>query len=228
MQRAWQAGGSLAAALNAALAEAPIELPAGALCFVPQAALPPGEGYEAFVRRSACVPTRNNWHDFFNGLVWLHHGALKARMNALHDQAQPLPGARRGPLRDALTLLDENGALLQAPPALCEALAARDWQCLFVELRPLWREARLHLIGHALLEKLMQPRKSICAHVLLQSAPGVADELPDAAVLAGKPWHPLPVLGLPGWWAANADPLFYADSQVFRPAREAAGLLQTG
>ncbi len=29
---------------------------------------------------------------------------------------------------------------------------------------------------------------------------------------------PLPVLGIPGWYAANADPAFYADAQVFRAA----------
>ena len=29
----------------------------------------------------------------------------------------------------------------------------------------------------------------------------------------------LPVLGVPGWWAANQSPDFYLDSQVFRPLR---------
>ncbi|MNV85284.1 hypothetical protein D3C71_1792260 [compost metagenome] len=38
---------------------------------------------------------------------------------------------------------------------------------------------------------------------------------------AGKPFTPLPVLGVPGWWPANEDPQFYADPQVFRPPRSA-------
>jgi hypothetical protein len=37
--------------------------------------------------------------------------------------------------------------------------------------------------------------------------------------LASKPFVPLPVLGVPGWWAANEAPAFYDDVQVFRPAR---------
>jgi hypothetical protein len=35
--------------------------------------------------------------------------------------------ARRGPLRDAITVFDENGALLAAPPPLWDALVAREW-----------------------------------------------------------------------------------------------------
>jgi cytochrome P450 len=27
------------------------------------------------------------------------------------------------------------------------------------------------------------------------------------------------VLGVPGWWAANASPDFYDDTNVFRPGR---------
>ena len=46
----------------------------------------------------------------------------------------------------------------------------------------------------------------------------------DAATWASKPWHPLPVHGIPGWWAANEAPDFYADTSVFRrPRRQDAG-----
>ncbi|MEJ7686990.1 MAG: DUF3025 domain-containing protein [Variovorax sp.] len=61
----------------------------------------------------------------------------------------PRPAARRG----ALTLFNENGAVLDAPPAPWDALTARDWQRLFVSARALWCEARLLVSGHALLEK---------------------------------------------------------------------------
>ena len=53
----------VAAALNAH--------PAAPRRFVAQDALPAGEPYEAFIARTRCVPTRNNLHDAFNGLVWL-------------------------------------------------------------------------------------------------------------------------------------------------------------
>ncbi|UCE32634.1 MAG: DUF3025 domain-containing protein [Burkholderiales bacterium] len=41
----------------------------------------------------------------------------------------------------------------------------------------------------------------------------------QAATLAHKPFVPLPVLGIPGWWPENRDPAFYNDRKVFRPAR---------
>ena len=33
----------------------------------------------------------------------------------------------------------------------------------------------------------------------------------------------LPVLGVPGWWDANASPDFYDDVSVFRPGRRSRG-----
>ena len=38
--------------------------------------------------------------------------------------------------------------------------------------------------------------------------------------LRAKPFTPLPVLGVPGWWPVQ-DEAFYLDNQVFRPARHA-------
>ncbi len=131
----------------------------------------------------------------------------------------------RGRVRDAITVFDENGALLQAPPLLWSALLARDWKRLFIELRPLWQEARLTVFGHALLEKLAAPRKELTAHVWCAPAPAGAEADAwlagriDAGTLAGKPFTPLPVLGIPGWWPENQNFSFYDDSLVFRARR---------
>ena len=38
-------------------------------------------------------------------------------------------------------------------------------------------------------------------------------------VLARKPFTPLPVLGVPGWWSGNENFSFYEDSLVFRPRK---------
>jgi len=185
--------------------------------FVPADALPDGEAYEAFIARIGCVPTRDNLHDHFNRLVWHRHPAIKQRLNELQAaeiEARGI-GATRGALRDALTLFDENGALWpDAPLPLAEALAARDWQALFINHRALWQHHRFEIFGHALLEQLATaPRKGLTAHVLL------ADPLAlTPAQWARKPFLPLPVLGIPGWWPANEDPAFYEDKQVFRPA----------
>jgi hypothetical protein len=143
--------------------------------------------------------------------------------------------ARRGALRDAITVFDENGALLAAPAPVWDALQAREWRRLFVDLRPLWAQARLLVFGHALLEKLASPRKELTAHVWRMPAP--LDSLPQAdawlaaqctrEVLASKPFTPLPVLGVPGWCPGNENFSFYDDSLVFRPRKTAQAITTT-
>lgn len=220
----WSAGRPVHQALQRALQQrlaegtAPPALAAGPLRFVPQQVLPAGAAYEAHIHAQAAVPTRDNLHDLFNGLVWLALPALKRRLNQLQagEIARQGVRAQRGPLRDALTLMDENGALLQAPAVLWQALRQRDWSGLFVRHRALWAQARLTLVGHALIEQLASaPRKPLTAHVLCADDPLALDE----AAWATKPFTPLPVLGVPGWWPANQDPAFYDDVAVFRPLR---------
>lgn len=213
-------GAAVFAALNAR-ADAPR--------FVAADALPADTAYESFVRRTATVPTRDNLHDFLNGIVWCLHPRTKRLLNQWQAEAIARDGVqgRRGPLRDAITLFDENGAVFSAPDLLQAALKARDWHGLFITHRALWPQARLWLFGHALVEKLVAPRKDITAHVLC-APPGLADVSQvdawlattlDARVLSAKPFLPLPVMGVPGWCAASEDPGFYADQTVFRPAR---------
>jgi hypothetical protein len=215
-------GASVAEALNDELAaDEPIRLAAGRLRFVDASELPADRAYESHIALTAAVPTRDNRHDLFNGLVWLAFPALKRRLNELQaaEIAVHGVGPARGPLRDALTLFDENGALLTAPPPLIHALRQRDWQQLFVTHRDAWQGAELTLFGHALLDKLTAPRKPITAHVLIVDEG--ADPLAsfDADRVAAKPFAALPVLGVPGWWDANEAPAFYDDAAVFRPAR---------
>ena len=178
------------------------------------------EAYESFIFRTRCVPTRDNLHDLFNGMVWLRFPQTKRRLNAMQAEAieRHGVGTARGPLRDALTVFDENAALLHASPSLIGALRARDWRSVFVTQRAEWQAAQIVLFGHALLEKLMTPRKAITAHVW------VVDALDDASIAAGidsescttKKFLPLPIPGIPGWWEANEDPSFYDDADVFR------------
>ena len=176
-------------------------------------------GYERHIAATRRVPTRDNTHDLFNGLVWLRCPAFKAALNRAHVEAPPAPPGRRGPLRDALTLLDESGLLLAAPPLLQQALREQDWTALFLTHRALWADCRLLVVGHALLEKLLAPRKPLCARVLWVDDV-LAPRLPASLAPADLP--PLPVLGIPGWWPSNASRGFYADEQVFRPKRLAS------
>ncbi|MEO7391963.1 MAG: DUF3025 domain-containing protein [Ramlibacter sp.] len=201
--------------------------PAG-VTFVPPNEFPSGVAYEQFIFQQTRCPTREGMHDFFNGLAWLVMPQAKRQLNRVQAAQIAERGVipQRGPVRDAATLFDENGAVLHAPEALWHALAAREWRRLFVELRPLWAQAKLLVFGHALLEKLVRPRKNLAAHVWAYPCPTgaiagmdawLASEL-TADRLAAKPFLPLPVLGIPGWWPENGNFSFYDDPLVFRPA----------
>jgi Protein of unknown function (DUF3025) len=200
--------------------------------FVPQSALPDGQAYEDFIFKTAQVPTRDGLHDFFNGLCWHRFPLAKRRLNQLQAAEIEAQGVRatRGPVRDALTLFDENVVLMHAPDEVWAALQARDWLKLFIDLRDQWQHVHLVLFGHALVEKLVMPYKSITGHVYrVDSQINPHDEAAlDAwlvqdlqpAKLATKPYEPLPVMGIPGWCADNADRAYYEDIHVFRPKRQ--------
>jgi hypothetical protein len=217
-------GASCAQALNAE-ASALVQ-------FVPQSALPAGVAYEQYIFDHLAVPTRDGLHDFFNGLCWLQFPQTKTRLNQLQASQMAATGIQpvRGPARDGLTVFDENAAFFVGPDLLWDALVRKDWHSLFVTHRGGWREAQLVLFGHALIEKLVYPRKPITAHVYRARVAihSIANDASlDACVahdlsaekLASKPFAHLPVLGVPGWWTENTDPDFYADVSVFRPLR---------
>lgn len=165
-------------------------------------------------------------------------------------------GASRGRVRDTITVFDENGAVLvTSNTSLGEALIDFDWQGSLVEPRMRWddpkqininSQAAVYIFGHALLEQLLQPRKPLCAHsiVINVSQDFFALSTPERiAFLDNKladymnellskdevtPRHlsPLPILGVPHFWAKNADAEFYEDTYVFRSGRRKQGKSQ--
>lgn len=188
------------------------------------------------------MPTRDNLHDFFNGLVWLTFPRIKQRLNALQAAQIALAGVgkSRGPARDAATIFDENAALLvvrdsEAARELVEALRGHRWtEALFDRRAQFGTDVQPWLFGHALMEKLAAPRKAITAHTRVVVAPdayfaldsharrGWIDDAVAAELAAGDlttaAFTPLPVLGVPSWYEGQ-DEAFYADTSVFRPKR---------
>lgn len=215
------------------------------LSFIAQAQLPIGTAYEAHIAATGGVPTRHNLHDFFNALVWFAHPRVKAMLNAHQAREIARDGVQgaRGAARDFLTLFDENAMLFVcADPALSTALTAFDWRRLFVDERAAWgTRCEARVFGHALLEKLVAPYKACTGHAWIVAAPAdyfgwephrrdawldetVAASLADATVLVNGRYSPLPVLGVPGFWPANAEPTFYDDAAVFRTGRRVRGI----
>lgn len=184
--------------------------------------------YELHILHSGQVPTRaDSWHDMLNALVWLRFPRFKAALNAAHGAAIPLePGSARGRRRDALTMLDESGVwMISRDPALPALLVERAWQALFWQARArVETEMCFVVVGHALLEKALAPYPAMTGKCLALAAatldPDPAEALAVSAldtISTPRQLAPLPVQGIPGWDAANADAAYYANREIFRP-----------
>jgi hypothetical protein len=205
----------------------------------------PGEaGYEQTVFDTGCVPTRaDNWHDFFNGLVWLRFPRTKAALNARHllgiARQRGAGSTARGALRDAATQFDEDDiVVVSAEPELAELLRRHEWKSVFWERRAeVGRAMRFVVFGHALYDKLRQPFRGLCGKAaFLDADPALLERPLDAQLIEidtrlaerwrDESWYarpsdlaPLPVLGIPGVTPDNADPAYYDDRRQFRPLR---------
>lgn len=204
--------------------------------------LAPSAYYEMHIGATGEVPTRrHNWHDWFGALSWLLWPRSKAALNARHVRAIARGEVNRGPLRDAATLLDECGVLVvSSQRQLLAALDAMDWSTFFVTERAAWGSTiEVQVLGHAVFEQALTPHRLWCAKALPVLVDPAYFTLPHAArlaqldarlaaVLADDTWltapralPPLPLLGIPCWDAANADPAYYRDSDYFRATRRA-------
>jgi len=207
-----------------------------------------GLSYEerTFVRAELQVRP-GSWHDLFNLLVWLAFPQAKATLNARHWAASreraSTGAANRGPVEDALTLFDEGGVIVAATsPALVECLRAFEWKNLFWRRRSeVTRTMRFWLFGHALYEKALRPHagitgRGICFEVdtgFLQEPHAVqlheldrrlAAHIGDPVRLAATPdLAHVPILGVPGWCAANELESYYDNTEYFRPRPERYG-----
>lgn len=226
------------AALAALAARQPVFTADGrAVRFVPPQ--PDGLAYECRVWDKGEVETRpDNWHDFFNALVWFAFPQTKRALTAAHVAAMQAPGAARGSVRDALTHFDECGiVVLASRPELLELLRAFAWKELFVARRAeVIAGMRFVVFGHATYESLLAPFRGLTAKAVLYE---VADDWlaqPAAAQLAAvdarlaadlasgcytRPgdFSPLPLMGIPGVTPASEDPAYYDDTWQFRPGR---------
>jgi len=209
-----------------------------------------GLGYEARIGHNGQVETRpDNWHDFFNALVWCAFPRSKQAINGRHlqvlaatpgDGSPHAQGGPRGDARDAMTHFDECGALvLSTDPSLLQLLQDFAWKPLFLERRAdLATALRVVIFGHATYESLLRPFRGLTAKaVLYEVTPAelASVDRSDLAALDGRlagelaagrhgvprELQPLPLLGLPGVTPDNEDPLYYDDTWQFRPGRRA-------
>lgn len=212
--------------------------------FVSQDRKPKGmeDTYEGRVYLTGEVQTRTeNWHDFFNALVWLAFPRSKSALNARHFEslAADFASAKRGQSRDALTLFDESGvAVIYSDDELAQLLRGHQWKELFWTRRREVREKMKFVVfGHSLHEKALNPYIGLTGKGLLLKVDADFLGLPQveqeqrldhmiAARFAGgspqlcsREFVPVPLLGVPGWWPDNEDAAFYDNTGYFRPLR---------
>lgn len=197
--------------------------------------------YEARIAATGEVETRReSWHDLFNALAWITYPKAKAAINARHAEILQAGGEaearQRGPVRDALTLFDEGGVIVaSSSPAMHRLIVDFRWKDLFWERRrELQATTRFLAFGHACYEQALAPYIGMVAKTVLvtvsdaflSSPPQIHAELADALVArhiaepasfhSPKALPPMPVLGVPGWYDANAQESFYDDAKHFR------------
>lgn len=199
--------------------------------------------YESRIYLTGQVQTRTeNWHDFFNALVWQIFPHAKSALNQLHYQTQlfeSLNGVKhRSVLRDAATLFDESGVVVvSSKKILVRLLRNFEWKQLF------WREReavlssmRFFIFGHALYEKALNPYigmtgKGIILHVdevffdqtlsdQLQSVDLMLEPFLLQTLSSNSDLTPIPLLGYPGWIENNNNEAYYENKKYFRDRRK--------
>ena len=187
------------------------------------------------VEQNELIVRPGNLHDTVNALVWHVFPKTKRAISEAHVTLGAASTANGRPRRrDILTLFDEAGALIISQRDDLQALhEAHEWKRLFVDHRAdFTRDCRVILFGHGTLEQLASnPHRGLTVKALWLSL--AAEVSPDdidahlAAAIAGgtlitasERRLPLPILGVPGWFAENDAPGCYDDLDVFRPLRK--------
>lgn len=201
--------------------------------------------YAPRIYLSGEIQTRTeNWHDFFQYLTWFIFPRSKAEINALHlprarQRLDNGESGRRTPLENMLSLFDEGGAVIAASdPSLLRLIREFRWKELFWQRRD-ELAGKLHCItfGHAIYEKGLTPYLGMTANTLLLEVEAAYFSQPlserlqqidtrlaaifrdDTHYSQPKDLQPFPILGMPGWDAANSHESYYDNTRYFRPGR---------
>ena len=204
----------------------------------------PEKSYEARICLKGEIQTRsNNWHDYFQVLIWCAFNKTKQLINRLHYEAFNARVKKqlmnRSTVENTLTLFDECGVIIvSSRPELLQLISDYDWSTLFISNREAFdRDIKCFTFGHALYEKYLTPYIGMTAHgICLTVDPDffslddeqqrnkiddlACDFLTKAKSLTpATTLSPFPVLGIPGWDSRNNDPKFYQNKNYFREKR---------
>jgi len=186
----------------------------------------PKLGYEQRIYQKGIIATRkNNWHDFFNAMVWHNFPKIKSSINAIHHkEIEKQSDNIRSRKRDLLTLFDECGVIVIANKQYLDMIRNHNWKELFIEHKNAWLNLDIKVItfGHAMFEKYLNPYIGMTAQSLLfESMENPMDDfisdgiLNQHLLLSKTELSPLPMLGIPEWYTSQSLD-FYNNKNYFR------------
>lgn len=131
----------------------------------------PEMSYEERIYKTGIISTReNNWHDFFNTMIWVLFPESKKLLNLLHiKEMENQASSHRTIGRDAITHLDESGIIIvSSEQSLIDALRHHQWMDVFYQQRELWiddlpfkqkvsKQIAAFIFGHGMYEKSLHP-----------------------------------------------------------------------
>ena len=188
--------------------------------------LNPEMGYEERIYKTGVIATRkNNWHDFFNAMVWHNYPQTKIAINTNHHkELQKQKDSNRSRIRDLLTLFDECGVIIIANKEHQDMIRQHCWNKLFIDNKNAWLNGEITILtfGHAMFEKYLNPYIGMTAQALLfdknqnNMDDFVSQEIFKQQLLLSKSeLSPLPLLGIPRWHPIQNHE-FYANKNYFR------------
>ena len=216
------------------------------LRFVEQASKQKVLDYIQQIHCASEVPSRaGNWHDYLNMLCWQTFPQTRMAINGLQvDALKRQNHVERGRVRtaqlDMLTHLDECGVVvLSSAKDILDGIRTFSWQKIFVEERAAFSNAvDVFIFGHGLYTQCLDPFIGLTGRcILLECAPAFFTKPIKARVRQAdarlaqhlvcpqapkspKELAPLPLLGVPGWYAGNQDSHFYENQNYFRSGRQ--------
>jgi len=214
------------------------------ISFVKQATQYPTfvEEYEPRIFLSGEVQTRlNNWHDFFQVLVWKTFPKTKSLLNKIHFDAavlrQKTNDTQRTKQENFVTLFDECGSIVVATENKTLKMVKNfEWNRFFVENKiQFGKTIDCIVFGHAMYEKALSPYIGMTSHCLLLPVnlnffklstdeknhhidKLISEHIRKISDLNTKNLNPLPILGIPGWHKEQTTD-FYQNKTYFRPGR---------
>jgi Protein of unknown function (DUF3025) len=192
--------------------------------------------YESRIYLKGELQTRTeNWHDFFNAMVWLGFPDIKKTLNELHYQTSHSreAGTNRSSLENAIALFDECGLIIISDQQdLLDLIRNHQWHEIFFDQKDAFdKHIRCITFGHAMFEKALNPYIGMTAHaVLIHSSELLNKDLMTINKTVANMWkyneiqtsrdlQPVPILGIPGWCKFEQNEVFYSNADYFRPKK---------